>query len=174
LALIDVGHDVFMETYSTRYCLAVCSVHNFMQAARRCKFAQPSLSNGIRKLERELGGALFVRNGDGISLTSFGRAVRPHFEQIDKRIERIRKISSSFAPASQPFGSHYFCLVVRNWPRLFRHLRDHSFPIGMPEPPTSCSTFQPIVVTARRRPTTHQPPRGSARTLALKPMETQP
>jgi DNA-binding transcriptional LysR family regulator len=88
-----------MEIHSIRYCLAVCSVRNFTRAARRCKVSQPSLSNGIRKLEQELGGALFVRNVDGIELTFLGVAVRPHFEEIDKRIERIRKISSNLANA---------------------------------------------------------------------------
>ena len=88
-----------MEIQSIKYCLAVYSERNFTRAARRCKVAQPSLSNGIQKLEQELGGTLFVRNVNGIELTLLGRAVRPHLEQIDKRIERIRKISSKLANA---------------------------------------------------------------------------
>jgi phospholipase/lecithinase/hemolysin len=46
-------------------------------------------------------------------------------------------------------GSYYFCLAVRSWPHLFPHLRDGFFPIDIPHPPTACSTFHPIVVTAR-------------------------
>jgi phospholipase/lecithinase/hemolysin len=46
-------------------------------------------------------------------------------------------------------GSYYFCLAVRNWPRLFPHLRHDPFPFGEPQPPTACSKFPPIVVTAR-------------------------
>jgi outer membrane lipase/esterase len=44
-------------------------------------------------------------------------------------------------------GSYYFCLAARNWPHLFPHLRRDPFPPG--EPPTACSKFPPIVVTAR-------------------------
>jgi LysR family hydrogen peroxide-inducible transcriptional activator len=88
-----------MEMHSIKYCLAVYSERNFTRAARRCRVAQPSLSKGIRKLEQELGGALFVRNVNGIQLTLLGRAVRPHFEEIDRRIERIRKISSNLPNA---------------------------------------------------------------------------
>jgi phospholipase/lecithinase/hemolysin len=48
-------------------------------------------------------------------------------------------------------GSYYFCLAVSTWPQLFGH---HIFPpigpgqINPPglQPPTPCSTFQPIVV----------------------------
>jgi DNA-binding transcriptional LysR family regulator len=88
-----------MEVHSIKYCLAVYSERSFTRAARRCGVAQPSLSNGIRKLEQELGGPLFVRNVNGIELTFLGRAMRPHFEEIDRRIERIRKISSNLSNA---------------------------------------------------------------------------
>jgi phospholipase/lecithinase/hemolysin len=46
-------------------------------------------------------------------------------------------------------GSYFFCVAERNWPHLFRHLHDEPFPFREPHPPTPCSTFQPIVVTAR-------------------------
>jgi hypothetical protein len=88
-----------MEIHSIKYCLAVYSERNFTRAAKRCGVAQPSLSNAIRKLERELGGALFVRNTNGIELTLLGRAVRPHFEEIGRRIERVRRISANLANA---------------------------------------------------------------------------
>lgn len=88
-----------MEIHRIKYCLAVYSERSFTRAAKRCGVAQPSLSNAIRKLERELGGALFVRNINGIELTLLGRAVRPHFEEIGKRIERVRRISANLANA---------------------------------------------------------------------------
>ena len=46
-------------------------------------------------------------------------------------------------------GSYFFCLAERSWPHLFRHLHEDSFPFREPHPPTACSTFQPIAVTAR-------------------------
>lgn len=99
MAPIDAGQAASMEMHSIKYCLAVYSERSFTRAATRCGVAQPSLSNGIRKLEQELGGALFVRNVNGIALTLLGRTVRPHFEEIDRRIERIRKISSNLPNA---------------------------------------------------------------------------
>jgi DNA-binding transcriptional LysR family regulator len=43
--------------------------------------AQPSLSEQIRRLEAELGVALFVRVGRGLELTEAGRLLRPHAER---------------------------------------------------------------------------------------------
>ena len=50
-----------MEMHQIRYFLALCDELNFTRAARRCGVTQPSLTNAIRALERELGGAVFQR-----------------------------------------------------------------------------------------------------------------
>jgi regulatory helix-turn-helix LysR family protein len=66
-----------LEMQQVQYFLAVCEELNFSRAARRCGVSQPSLSNSISALERELGGALFDRK-PSIVLTVLGRMVRPY------------------------------------------------------------------------------------------------
>ena len=61
-----------MEIQQIRYFLAVAELRNFTRAAERCHVAQPSLSQQIKKLEQELGGALFHRMGRRILLTEQG------------------------------------------------------------------------------------------------------
>jgi DNA-binding transcriptional LysR family regulator len=51
---------------------------NITRAAQRLAMAQPPLSVQIRQLERALGTALFVRSGNGVTLTAAGRALLPH------------------------------------------------------------------------------------------------
>ncbi|HQQ71277.1 MAG TPA: LysR family transcriptional regulator [Alicycliphilus sp.] len=48
---------------------------NFHRAAERLHMAQPPLSVSIRKLEAELGSALFERTGTGVLLTPAGQAM---------------------------------------------------------------------------------------------------
>lgn len=83
-----------MEISQIRYFVALCSALNFTRAAKQCRVSQPSLSNGIRALERELGGPLFERSP--IALTPFGRRLRPHLEAVVFGIERVRKSARGY------------------------------------------------------------------------------
>ena len=50
-----------MQMHQIRYFLALCEERNFTRAARRSGVSQPSLTNAIIALERQLGGPLFQR-----------------------------------------------------------------------------------------------------------------
>jgi len=76
--------------------VALCRELNFTRAAKRCRVSQPSLSNGIKALELELGGQLFERTTR--VLTPLGKRVRPHLEnaiasvaQVNKTATRLRR-----------------------------------------------------------------------------------
>jgi LysR family hydrogen peroxide-inducible transcriptional activator len=71
-----------MELSQLRYVLAVAESGNFTRAAARSQIAQPSLSQQIMKLERELGHRIFHRLGRKAVLTEAGKVF----------IERARRI----------------------------------------------------------------------------------
>jgi DNA-binding transcriptional LysR family regulator len=93
-----------MEMRQVMYFLAACDELSFTRAAKRCHVAQPSLSAAIQRLERELGGRLFVRTVTGVRLTQLARAVMPHLEQIRIHVERARKVSRGGATATNGIG----------------------------------------------------------------------
>jgi DNA-binding transcriptional LysR family regulator len=62
-----------MDIYQVRYFLAITETGNFTKAAERLLVSQPSLSAGIKKLERELGVILFERGGRKAVLTPAGQ-----------------------------------------------------------------------------------------------------
>ena len=76
-----------MEIRQIVYFLALCDELHFTRAAKRCGVAQPSLSNAIRALERELGAPLFHRKPRP-RLSDLGAAVRPKLERALAQIER--------------------------------------------------------------------------------------
>jgi LysR family transcriptional regulator, hydrogen peroxide-inducible genes activator len=64
-----------MELHQLRYFVAVAELGHFTKAAERCFVSQPSLSQQILKLERELKHPLFDRTGRRAALTEAGRAL---------------------------------------------------------------------------------------------------
>ncbi len=62
--------------------IAAADCGSFSRAADLLSVAQPSLSNRIQSLEREVGQALFERMGRGVKLTDAGRAFLPYAQRI--------------------------------------------------------------------------------------------
>jgi DNA-binding transcriptional LysR family regulator len=63
-------------------CFAAAYEHrSFTAAAQELGYAQPSLSEQIRLLERAVGAPLFTRAGRGVVPTDAGDALRPHAER---------------------------------------------------------------------------------------------
>src|SRR6185369_17927690 len=63
-----------MDLRQVEYVLAVVERGSFTKAAASMQVSQPSLSDGIRRLESELGVRLFHRLGRSVELTDAGRA----------------------------------------------------------------------------------------------------
>ncbi len=62
--------------------IAAADCGSFSRAAELLNVAQPSLSNRIQSLEREVGQAMFERMGRGVKLTDAGRAFLPYAQRI--------------------------------------------------------------------------------------------
>ncbi len=78
-----------MEIHQLRYFVAVANLRSFTRAARQCLVAQPSLSQQIIKLERELRQPLFDRLGRSIRLTAAGQTLHAHAVAILAAIDGI-------------------------------------------------------------------------------------
>ncbi|WP_171166276.1 LysR substrate-binding domain-containing protein [Streptomyces sp. I05A-00742] len=71
-----------MQLQQLRYFATVAEVRHFTRAAEVLHVAQPSLSQQIRALERELGADLFHRARGNITLTDAGEALLPLARRI--------------------------------------------------------------------------------------------
>ncbi len=83
-----------MELSQLKYVLAVAEAGNFTRAAAKSHIAQPSLSQQIMKLERELGHKLFHRLGRKAVLTEAGIAL----------VDRARRILSEVEDTTKELG----------------------------------------------------------------------
>ena len=89
-----------MELHQIRYFLAVCDTLNFTRAAERCNVSQPALTRAIQKLEEEVGGLLFRREGKLTHLTDLGRLVLPHLQEVLQQTEHARSTAFNFLKLS--------------------------------------------------------------------------
>lgn len=85
-----------MQIRQVRYFRALCEEKSFTRAAKRCGVSQPSLTNGIRRLEEELGGELFYRSKLGAKLSPLGAAIGPHLRQIDRLAEKTKRSAATY------------------------------------------------------------------------------
>ncbi|WP_188189706.1 LysR family transcriptional regulator [Nonomuraea sp. SYSU D8015] len=80
-----------MDLRLVAYFVAVVDHGGVTKAARALYVAQPSLSQAIRTLERQLGAQLFDRSGRGLTLTADGRAFVAPARQILADVEAAKR-----------------------------------------------------------------------------------
>ena len=68
----------------------MCEHRNFTHAASASNVSQPSLTTAIKKLEDELGGALFIRDRAGWRLTSLGQLLKPRLERVHSEMREAK------------------------------------------------------------------------------------
>jgi DNA-binding transcriptional LysR family regulator len=121
-----------MTLQQLRYFLEAADKGSFSAAAEALLMAQPSLSDQIRRLEAELGVALFTRAGRRLVLTEAGRMLRPHAERTlaaaEEAVESVKEVRTlkGGTVSFGTFGSaHHYLLggLVQDFRRRYPDVR---------------------------------------------------
>ncbi len=80
-----------MELHQLRYMVAVAETGNFTRASERCHVSQPSLSQQVLNLEKEVGHKLFHRLGRRAVLTEAGKTFLERARRILFEVENATK-----------------------------------------------------------------------------------
>lgn len=80
-----------MEFRQLLYALQIAAEKNFSRAAEKLHIAQPSLSQQLSKLEKELGVLLFQRSTNSVELTHAGSVFMEKAQHILDLTEQLRK-----------------------------------------------------------------------------------
>ncbi len=86
-----------MNFNQLRFVRATARLESFTKAAQLCSVTQPTLSNGVSKLEEELGEKIFERTTRTVSLTRFGESLLPTILSILSLEEVIYLEAKEFA-----------------------------------------------------------------------------
>jgi DNA-binding transcriptional LysR family regulator len=80
-----------MELRQLQYALAIAKELNFSRAAEKLHIAQPSLSQQLAKLEKELGVQLFSRTTSSVELTYAGKVFLEKAQAIIDTVEMLKR-----------------------------------------------------------------------------------
>jgi len=93
-----------------KYAVAIADKNSMNEAAKALFVSQPSLSNAIKELEREIGVTIFLRNNKGIAITIEGTAFLGYARQVVEQAELLEEKYLGVKPSKQKFGvstQHY-------------------------------------------------------------------
>jgi len=82
-----------MNLRDLKYIIAVADTHHFGKAAERCFVSQPTLSGQIKKLEEELGVAIFERTNRAVKVTPIGEELLLHAHQMIEQAEAMVQLA---------------------------------------------------------------------------------
>ncbi|MBI0182567.1 hydrogen peroxide-inducible genes activator [Snodgrassella sp. W8158] len=83
-----------MTLTELRYIVAVAQEKHFGRAAQRCFVSQPTLSIAIKKLEEELGLALFDRSSNEVMTTDAGQRIVVQARRVLEEADRIKLMAN--------------------------------------------------------------------------------
>ncbi len=80
-----------MDLRQLEYFTAIVKEGSLTEAAKRCRIAQPSLSQQLRALEDELGETLVLRKPRGVEPTAAGKILLEHAERVLHETRLLRE-----------------------------------------------------------------------------------
>ena len=84
-----------MTLTELRYIVAVARERHFGRAAETCFVSQPTLSVAVKKLEEELGVALFERGPGEVTVTPPGQKIVEQAQRVLEEAARVREIAAA-------------------------------------------------------------------------------
>lgn len=100
-----------MRLEQLEYFVAAAESGSIRAAAQRLKISQPAVSAALRSLEDEVGGHLFGRGSQGISLTALGRQTCEDARKIMELVQGIRAEAECRVPERADLRAAPFILL---------------------------------------------------------------
>lgn len=111
-----------MTLQQLRYVIRVAQEGSVNLAAQKLFISQPSLSNAIADLEREMGIVIFVRSNRGVSLTEEGTKFLSYARQVTEQVELLESEYKNVTPARRVFAvsAQHYAFVVNAFVALVK------------------------------------------------------
>ncbi|MFC6332363.1 LysR family transcriptional regulator [Paenibacillus septentrionalis] len=127
-----------MTLQQLKYVLEVNKHGSMNEAARHLFISQPSLSNAIKDLEKELSITIFERTNKGITLTQEGIEFLSYARQVVEQAELLEKKYMNAAPSPQHFSvsTQHYAFAVNAFVHLVKEHGQQKYEFALRETKT--------------------------------------
>lgn len=108
------------------------------EAAKELYLTQPSLSNAVKELEKEMGIQILLRNKSGVTLTDEGRGFMVYARQILDQVNLLEEKYKQTRPRKQAFSvsAQHYAFVVHAFVELIREAAAEEYQFTLRETET--------------------------------------
>ena len=124
-----------MTLQQIRYVIAISEIGSLNKASEVLYVAQPSLSESVKELERELGITIFHRSGRGVTLTGEGVDFISHARELYHQYETILEKYSDGGSIKKKFAvsAQHYSFAVKSFVELVKTLDTEEYEFAVRE-----------------------------------------
>lgn len=128
-----------MTLTQLNYFITIAETKSINKAAEKLYVSQPSLTNAIKELEKELGITLFFRSGKGAALTNDGAEFMPYAKQIYSQYESVMEKYGRGGTHKKKFGvsSQHYSFAVKAFVDMAKEFDMSKYEFAMRETKTA-------------------------------------
>ena len=127
-----------MTLQQLHYIIVISETGSLSKAAEVLYISQPSLSDAVQDMEKELGFALFYRSSRGMSLTndgmefiSYARQVYNQYEMLLEKYGKAGKLKKKFGISTQ-----HYSFAVKSFVEMVKHFNTAEYEFAIRETKT--------------------------------------
>lgn len=124
-----------MTLQELKYVIAIAGCSSMTEAARELYISQPSLSNAVKELEKELGIEIFNRYSKGVSLSSEGAEFLTYARQIMEQVELMEQRYLNKKPSRKLFSvsTQHYAFAVNAFSNIIKELDTEEYELTLRE-----------------------------------------
>ena len=127
-----------MTLQQLHYAITISEEGSLNKAAEKLYIAQPSLTNSMQELEKELGIQIFYRSGRGVSLTQDGAEFLLYAREIYQQYESLMEKYNNPQSLKKKFGvsTQHYSFAVKAFVELVKHFDTSQYEFAIRETKT--------------------------------------
>ena len=127
-----------MTIQQLRYAAAISDAGSLNKASDTLYISQPSLTNAMQDLEKELGITIFSRSGRGVTLTNDGAEFLQHARQVLQQYDGLLEKYGSGGTLKKKFGisTQHYSFAVKSFVEMVKQFGTEEYEFAIRETKT--------------------------------------